>query len=150
MTTNIEGQSNYRTIEDLQANLDRETFWRVHRSYLVNINRIKEVVPWFKSSYPAPHGRQEAHRGPGEPGSDQTAAGAAEAVAETASAATGSGQTPGRARRVEEKITPPLGAKKARPLPMVWPVAGESGALSERAEWASNACTSCCPLLELK
>ena len=50
-TTNIEGQSNYRTIEDLQANLDRDMFWRVHRSYLVNINRIKEVVPWFKSSY---------------------------------------------------------------------------------------------------
>ena len=51
MTANFEGQSNYRTIEDLQANLDREMFWRVHRSYLVNINRIKEVVPWFKSSY---------------------------------------------------------------------------------------------------
>jgi two-component system, LytTR family, response regulator LytT len=51
VTTNIEGHSNYRTIEDLQANLDREMFWRVHRSYLVNINRIKEVVPWFKSSY---------------------------------------------------------------------------------------------------
>jgi two-component system response regulator LytT len=51
VTTNLEGQSNYRTIEDLQANLDRDTFWRVHRSYLVNINRIKEVVPWFKSSY---------------------------------------------------------------------------------------------------
>jgi len=51
VTTNIEGHSNYRTIEDLQANLDRELFWRVHRSYLVNINRIKEVVPWFKSSY---------------------------------------------------------------------------------------------------
>jgi two-component system, LytTR family, response regulator LytT len=51
VTTNIEGQSNYRTIEDLQANLDRDMFWRVHRSYLVNINRIKEVVPWFKSSY---------------------------------------------------------------------------------------------------
>ena len=51
VTTNIEGQSNYRTIEDLQASLDRELFWRVHRSYLVNINRIKEVVPWFKSSY---------------------------------------------------------------------------------------------------
>ena len=26
-------------------------FWRAHRSYLVNINHIKEVVPWFKSSY---------------------------------------------------------------------------------------------------
>ncbi|MDE3167699.1 MAG: response regulator transcription factor [Acidobacteriota bacterium] len=50
-TTHFEGQSNYRTIEDLQANLDRDMFWRVHRSYLVNINRIKEVVPWFKSSY---------------------------------------------------------------------------------------------------
>jgi two-component system LytT family response regulator/two-component system response regulator LytT len=51
VTTALEGHSNYRTIEDLQANLDREMFWRVHRSYLVNINRIKEVVPWFKSSY---------------------------------------------------------------------------------------------------
>jgi two-component system LytT family response regulator/two-component system response regulator LytT len=51
VTTTLEGHSNYRTIEDLQANLDRDMFWRVHRSYLVNINRIKEVVPWFKSSY---------------------------------------------------------------------------------------------------
>ena len=51
VATTLEGHSNYRTIEDLQANLDREMFWRVHRSYLVNINRIKEVVPWFKSSY---------------------------------------------------------------------------------------------------
>jgi two-component system LytT family response regulator/two-component system response regulator LytT len=51
VTTTLEGLSNYRTVEDLQANLDRDMFWRVHRSYLVNINRIKEVVPWFKSSY---------------------------------------------------------------------------------------------------
>ena len=51
VATNVEGHSNYRTIEDLQANLDRETFWRVHRSFLVNIHKIKEVVPWFKSSY---------------------------------------------------------------------------------------------------
>jgi two-component system LytT family response regulator/two-component system response regulator LytT len=51
VTTQIEGHSNYRTIEDLQANLDKDTFWRVHRSYLVNIDHIKEVVPWFKSSY---------------------------------------------------------------------------------------------------
>jgi two-component system LytT family response regulator/two-component system response regulator LytT len=47
----MEGQSNYRTVEELQASLDPKTFWRVHRSYLVNVNRIKEVVPWFKSSY---------------------------------------------------------------------------------------------------
>ncbi len=51
VTTTLEGHSNYRTIEDLQANLDPERFWRVHRSYLVNVNHIKEVVPWFKSSY---------------------------------------------------------------------------------------------------
>ena len=51
VTATMEGHSNYKTIEDLQANLDRDTFWRVHRSYLVNINKIKEVVPWFKSSY---------------------------------------------------------------------------------------------------
>jgi two-component system LytT family response regulator/two-component system response regulator LytT len=47
----LEGQSNYRTIEELQSNLDPDMFWRVHRSYLVNIHRIKEVIPWFKSSF---------------------------------------------------------------------------------------------------
>ncbi|SRR5579871_1094969 len=51
VAAHVEGQSNYRTLEDLQANLDRDTFWRVHRSFLVNINRIREVVPWFKSSF---------------------------------------------------------------------------------------------------
>ena len=51
VTTNLEGHSNYRTIEDLQANLDPERFWRVHRSFLVNINKIREVIPWFKSSF---------------------------------------------------------------------------------------------------
>jgi two-component system response regulator LytT len=50
-TTTLEGQSNYRTIEELHSSLDPAVFWRVHRSYLVNINRIKEVIPWFKSSY---------------------------------------------------------------------------------------------------
>jgi two-component system response regulator LytT len=47
----VEGTSNYRTIEELAASLDSELFWRAHRSFLVNINYIKEVVPWFKSSY---------------------------------------------------------------------------------------------------
>jgi len=47
----LEGQSNFRTVEELQSNLDPQIFWRVHRSYLVNINHIKEIVPWFKSSY---------------------------------------------------------------------------------------------------
>jgi two-component system LytT family response regulator/two-component system response regulator LytT len=51
VTTTVEGESNYRTIEELQSNLDSDIFWRVHRSFLVNINRIKEVIPWFKSSF---------------------------------------------------------------------------------------------------
>jgi two-component system response regulator LytT len=47
----MEGQSNCRTLEELLDSLDPNLFWRAHRSFLVNINRIKEVVPWFKSSY---------------------------------------------------------------------------------------------------
>ena len=47
----MEGQSNCRTLEELLDSLDSNLFWRAHRSYLVNINRIREVVPWFKSSY---------------------------------------------------------------------------------------------------
>jgi two-component system, LytTR family, response regulator LytT len=46
-----EGVSNYRTVEELMEALDPDVFWRPHRSYLVNINHIKEVVPWFKSSF---------------------------------------------------------------------------------------------------
>jgi len=51
VTRELEGQSNFRTVEELQNNLDSKSFWRAHRSFLVNINRIKEVVPWFKRSY---------------------------------------------------------------------------------------------------
>ncbi len=47
----LEGQSNCRTLEELFENLDPNLFWRAHRSFLVNINHIREVVPWFKSSY---------------------------------------------------------------------------------------------------
>ncbi len=50
-TATMEGQSNCRTLDELLDSLDPNLFWRAHRSYLVNINRIKEVVPWFKSSY---------------------------------------------------------------------------------------------------
>lgn len=47
----IEGQSNCRTLEELMDLLDPEMFWRAHRSFVVNIQHIREVVPWFKSSY---------------------------------------------------------------------------------------------------
>jgi len=51
VTTTMHGESTYKTIEELQTSLDPEMFWRVHRSWLVNLNRIREVVPWFKSSF---------------------------------------------------------------------------------------------------
>jgi two-component system, LytTR family, response regulator LytT len=50
-TREFDGMSNYRTIEELAESLDTDRFWRPHRSYLVNINHIREVMPWFKSSY---------------------------------------------------------------------------------------------------
>ena len=50
-TSQMEGQSNCRTLEELLDGLDPNQFWRAHRGFVVNINRIKEVVPWFKSSY---------------------------------------------------------------------------------------------------
>ncbi len=51
VTGQISGSSNYRTLDELQARLDPEVFWRVHRSHLVNINQIKEIVPWFSRNY---------------------------------------------------------------------------------------------------
>jgi len=51
VTRGVEGQSNCRTLEELMDQLDTDAFWRVHRSYIVNIQHIREVVPWFKSSY---------------------------------------------------------------------------------------------------
>jgi two-component system LytT family response regulator/two-component system response regulator LytT len=51
VTQNFEGQSKCRTLEELLEVLDPAVFWRAHRGFVVNINQIREVVPWFKSSY---------------------------------------------------------------------------------------------------
>ena len=51
VTTSVSGTSNYRTLDELQARLDPSVFWRVHRSHLVNITKIKEIVPWFSRNY---------------------------------------------------------------------------------------------------
>jgi two-component system, LytTR family, response regulator len=51
VTGQIQGTCNFRTLDELQARLDPATFWRVHRSHLVNINKIKEIVPWFSRNY---------------------------------------------------------------------------------------------------
>jgi len=51
VTNSLSGTSNYRTLDELQTRLDPAIFWRVHRSHLVNINKIKEIVPWFSRNY---------------------------------------------------------------------------------------------------
>jgi two-component system, LytTR family, response regulator len=51
VTNSLSGTSNYRTLDELQTRLDPSVFWRVHRSHLVNINKIKEIVPWFSRNY---------------------------------------------------------------------------------------------------
>jgi two-component system response regulator LytT len=51
VTSQISGTGNFRTLDELQARLDPARFWRVHRSHLVNINKIKEIVPWFSRNY---------------------------------------------------------------------------------------------------
>jgi two-component system, LytTR family, response regulator LytT len=51
VTQVFEGQSKCRTLEELLDLLDPAVFWRAHRGFVVNINHIREVVPWFKSTY---------------------------------------------------------------------------------------------------
>jgi two-component system LytT family response regulator/two-component system response regulator LytT len=51
VTQSFEGCSKCRTLEELLDQLDQALFWRAHRGFVVNINHIREVVPWFKSSY---------------------------------------------------------------------------------------------------
>jgi two-component system LytT family response regulator/two-component system response regulator LytT len=51
VTSQHTGTSNFRTLDELQTRLDPSVFWRVHRSHLVNINKIKEIVPWFSRNY---------------------------------------------------------------------------------------------------
>jgi two-component system LytT family response regulator/two-component system response regulator LytT len=51
VTQTFEGSSKCRTLEELLELLDPALFWRAHRGFVVNINHIREVMPWFKSSY---------------------------------------------------------------------------------------------------
>ena len=51
VTSSVVGTSNYRTLDELHSHLDPTVFRRVHRSHIVNINKIKEIVPWFNRNY---------------------------------------------------------------------------------------------------
>lgn len=51
VTGQLFGASSFRTLDDLQAVLDPDVFWRVHRAHLVNIRKVREIVPWFSRNY---------------------------------------------------------------------------------------------------
>ena len=40
-----------RTLAELEARLDPGHFFRAHRSAIVNLDRVVEVIPWFKGSH---------------------------------------------------------------------------------------------------
>ena len=46
-----EGMTSYRTLEELEQDLNPQTFWRVHRGYIANIDKVSEVIPWFSGTY---------------------------------------------------------------------------------------------------
>ena len=47
VTQTFEGQSKCRTLEELLELVYCAVFLRAHRGFVVNINHIREVVPWF-------------------------------------------------------------------------------------------------------
>jgi two-component system LytT family response regulator len=40
-----------RTLTELEARLDPKRFFRAHRSAIVNLDRVQEIIPWFKGSH---------------------------------------------------------------------------------------------------
>ncbi len=39
------------TLDELEERLHREQFLRIHRSHLVRIEAVKEIIPWFSGTY---------------------------------------------------------------------------------------------------
>jgi DNA-binding LytR/AlgR family response regulator len=40
-----------RTLTDLEARLNPKQFFRAHRSAIVNLDRVQEIIPWFKGGH---------------------------------------------------------------------------------------------------
>lgn len=40
-----------RTLTELEARLDPKRFFRAHRSAIINLDRVQEIIPWFKGSH---------------------------------------------------------------------------------------------------
>lgn len=40
-----------KSLSELEGRLNPDLFFRCHRNYIVNLQKIKEIVPWFNSTY---------------------------------------------------------------------------------------------------
>jgi two-component system response regulator LytT len=50
VTRETTGTLSCQSLDELEAQLD-DTFFRAHRAYIVNIDMIREVTPWFSGTY---------------------------------------------------------------------------------------------------
>lgn len=46
----IEYLSRYSLVE-LESKLDNNLFFRAHRNFLINLNYVENIVPWFNNTY---------------------------------------------------------------------------------------------------
>jgi DNA-binding LytR/AlgR family response regulator len=51
----------FRSLDELGKELGSSQFMRVHKSYLANVSRIHEIMPWFGGTYKL---RMEGKDGP--------------------------------------------------------------------------------------
>ena len=56
---------NYQ-LGELEAGLPADLFFRARREVLVNLTRIREIRPYFKSGFLLDHGRRRRHRNRGQ------------------------------------------------------------------------------------
>ncbi|MBR9646839.1 LytTR family DNA-binding domain-containing protein, partial [Clostridium tyrobutyricum] len=40
-----------KSISEFYSTLPKDKFFKCHRSYIVNISKIQEIIPWFNSTY---------------------------------------------------------------------------------------------------
>ncbi len=51
VTGDLEGTSSRRSLDELQSELPAGMFMRVHRAYLANVYRIREIISWDSNSF---------------------------------------------------------------------------------------------------
>jgi DNA-binding LytR/AlgR family response regulator len=59
VTGDMEGTSSRRSLDELQSQLPAGMFMRVHRAYLANVYRIREIIPWENNSFRVRMGSDE-------------------------------------------------------------------------------------------